>query len=430
MKKTTRQKIIYVITKSNSGGAQRYVYDMVATMSASYAITVVLGGEGPLKDKLETIGVQVISLPLLSRDTDPAKDISVCIELYRIFRSLQPDIVHLNSSKIGAIGAIAAKLARVKVTIFTCHGWAFNENRPFYQKIIIGIIYWITIQLCTKTIVVSHALAHQIEWWPNVHKKIEIIWLGIDNRTLTSHKVALSKIEHIIERNYSNTKTAEKNATPEKANDRAVSLRTSAKTKKLISVIKSPTKKSVVHIASVGELHPIKGHIFALEAIKKVSEKHAVHYTIIGEGEYRHELEQKIKELELDGIVTLAGHIPNIALELKAFDIFLMPSLSEALAYVVLEAGLAELPVIASAVGGIPEIITDMNSGILVQPKKSDEIAYSIELLIENKKLRSKYGAELKQKITRFFTYKTMVQKTDALYQKLIAESFTATKKR
>ena len=420
MKKTTRQKIIYVITKSNGGGAQRYVYDMAATMSASYDVLVVLGGEGPLKDKLEAIGVQTISLPFLARDTDPAKDISVCVELYRIFKEHRPDIVHLNSSKIGGLGAIAAKLARVKVTIFTCHGWAFNENRPFYQKLIIGGIYWVTMQLCTKTILVSHALAHQIEWWPNLYGKTDIIWLGIDNKTLAPHKAALSKIESLIQRN-SLAQTVEIPA-----------IDTSTKTKLAKSKAKKPTpsaKKSYIHIGSVGELHPIKGHIYALEALKQIVKKYPVHYTIIGEGEYRYQLEKRIKELGLEEYVTLAGHVPNIAFELKAFDIFLVPSLSEALAYVVLEAGLAELPVIASAVGGIPEIITDMHSGILVQPKKPDEIAYGLELLIENKPLREKYGTELKHRVTRFFGYKAMVQKTENLYLKLIAEAKTIEKK-
>lgn len=413
MKKTTRQKIIYVITKSNGGGAQRYVYDMAATMSASYDVTVILGGEGPLKDKLEAIGVTAISLPSLGRDTDPAKDISVCIELYRLFKQIKPDVVHLNSSKIGGLGAIAAKLARVKVTVFTCHGWAFNENRPFYQKIIIGGIYWVTMQLCTKTILVSHALAHQIEWWPNLYGKTEIIWLGIDNKTLAPHKAALAKIEGIIHKNSLLPAEESQPLIPEKKSKAA------AKTKKATL----PAKKSYIHIGSVGELHPIKGHIYALEAIKKLAKKYPIHYTIIGEGEYRYQLEKRIKELGLEEYVTLAGHVPNIAFELKAFDIFLVPSLSEALAYVVLEAGLAELPIVASAVGGIPEIVTDMHSGILVQPKKPDEIAYGLELLIENKQLREKYGTELKHRVTRFFGYKTMIQKTENLYLKLIAEA-------
>ncbi len=387
MKNTTRPKIAYVITKANGGGAQRYLYDLVATMSASYDITVILGGSGILKEKLESINIPVISLPNLIRDTDIAHDINSAYDLYKIFKDLKPDIVHLNSSKIGGLGALSARCAKIPHIIFTAHGWAFNEKRPLYQKIIIGLIYWITIQLCSKTILVSHALYNQIEWWPGIHNKTEIIWLGIDSKVLALRKSARSRISSLQPSIFP----------PEKK-----------------------SKNKITHIVSLGELHPIKGHIFALQAFKKIYKKYSLHYTIIGEGEYRNVLEKTIHELGISDHVTLAGHINNIAHELKAFDIMLMPSLSEALGYAVLEAGRAELPIIASSVGGIPEIIEDMHSGILVQPSKPEEIAYGLELLLENPELQKKYGSALKERVARFFSQKSMLSKTDTVYKNLL----------
>lgn len=104
-----KKRILYVITKSNWGGAQRYVYDLATGLPKDhFAISVACGGQGLLKDKLEIAGIKIIPIPYFQRDINITKEFYSFVELIKIFRTEKPDIIHLNSSKAGVIGALAA----------------------------------------------------------------------------------------------------------------------------------------------------------------------------------------------------------------------------------------------------------------------------------------------------------------------------------
>jgi glycosyltransferase involved in cell wall biosynthesis len=114
---------------------------------------------------------------------------------------------------------------------------------------------------------------------------------------------------------------------------------------------------------------------------------------------------------------TIMSNLPDAARYLKNFDIFVLPSLKEGLPYVLLEAGLAELPVIATDVGGIPEIIEDEKTGLLINPAKPKEIADAIEKLIKDEKLRKTLAQNLHQKILQEFSFEKMLKRTLATYE-------------
>ncbi|MEK7585250.1 MAG: glycosyltransferase family 4 protein, partial [Patescibacteria group bacterium] len=141
---------------------------------------------------------------------------------------------------------------------------------------------------------------------------------------------------------------------------------------------------------------------------------------LLGETEYLHlqraSLEKQIKQLELGGVVHLVGHKDEAATLLSAFDLFTLTSTTEALPYVLLEAGLAGLPVVASAVGGIPEIVTSMESGILIKPRDPSEIAKTLQFLIKNSEKRRKFASKLKQTVRSDFSTARMVKETMAVY--------------
>src|SRR3989344_1038967 len=105
-------KILYCITKSNWGGAQRYVYDLATHLPAEFEAAVVLGGDGALKTRLEIAGIPTIPLSRLERDIHIRGDIKTFFELLGIFRRERPDIIHLNSSKMGILGTLAARIVR------------------------------------------------------------------------------------------------------------------------------------------------------------------------------------------------------------------------------------------------------------------------------------------------------------------------------
>ena len=376
-----KTKILHIITKSNWGGAQRHVFDLVTRLpQEDFEVKVILGGNGPLAERLKEKNIPVRHIENLARDISWTKDARVFFELYRLFKTEKPDIVHLHSSKIGGLGALAARLARVKRIVFTSHGWAFNEDRSFVQKIVIAGIVWITVRLSTEVIAVSESIKNDVKGWPGIKTPITVIHLGIEKEALYSKDNARLELKKL------NPKLKEIPA-------------------------------GIPWIGTVAELHPVKGLDYALHALHGLGHKNFV-YIVVGNGDKHAHLEALCAKLNLSDRVFFLGYIPQTSQYMKAFDIFLLPSISEAFGYVLLEASNARVPIVASAVGGIPEIIDDMASGILVQPKKSKELAHALNFMMEHREQARSYAEEAARSIEKKFSIESMVSKTVAVYKK------------
>ncbi len=378
------QKILYVITKSAWGGAQKYVFDLATRLPRdTHDVAVALGGDGPLAGRLTAADIRVINVPALERDISFGKDWAAFRALLKIFRAESPNAVHLNSSKIGLFGAIAARLAGIRKIVFTAHGWIFNEDRSLPVKIFYGLLSWLTGLCATDIIVLSEYEYRQTKKLPFVIGKTHLVRNGISQfETLTradSRKFLSRKIDR-----------------PENYLD-----------DKLV-------------IGTISELHPNKGLEYAIKAISSLVISHRssdIVFVIIGGGEEELKLRALIRELNLENQVFLTGFIGDAERLLPAFDIFTLTSLKEGLPYVVLEAGLMGLSIVASSVGAIPEIFID-GCGLPVAPKDTAGISAAIQKLISDVRLRNEMGTRLKQKIASDFTYAAMLEATKRLYHK------------
>lgn len=387
-------KVLLLITKGNWGGAQRYVYDVATGLPKdAFSVEVMTGTSGPLIDKLGAAGIYSSPTLEVGRDVNFVSDVKAAFRLASLLRTKKPDILHINSSKIGGIGSFAGRIAGVKRIIFTVHGWAFNENRPWYQKPYFKFLYWLTMVFSHEVIVVSEAARDQVRHWPLIQEKITVIKNGV--ASVVGYSRANARLE-----------LARMNETLRKA-------------------VEGRSESSLVWIGTVAELHHIKGHRYAIraaadciDAFESANPQKKVIYTIISEGEERQVLQKMIDDLKLSDRIILMGRIDNAAQYIKAFDIFLLASLSEALGYVLLEAGAAALPVVATAVGGIPEIIDDMSSGILVQPRNSRDLAHALSFVIEHPKEAREYGSRLREKVLREFSVEKMIEETRKVYIK------------
>ena len=141
-----------------------------------------------------------------------------------------------------------------------------------------------------------------------------------------------------------------------------------------------------------------------------------VYVCIVGDGEERKFIETLLQEEDIEDRVHLAGFVQDAHKILKAFDVFVLPSLKEGLPYVVLEAGQAELPVVASDVGGIPDIIADNASGLLCPPKNHGKLADKLAELLSRDDLQKKFAGALHERTMREFSYARMIEQTVALY--------------
>jgi glycosyltransferase involved in cell wall biosynthesis len=139
-------------------------------------------------------------------------------------------------------------------------------------------------------------------------------------------------------------------------------------------------------------------------------------FICIGEGEERISLEKSISHYGLKEKVFLVGFVDNAIEIIKSFNIFVLPSIKEGLPYCILEAGMASLPVVATTVGGIPEIIEDMKSGVLVQPKKVSELTHAVSFLIEQHAERKRYGNALRERIVNQFAFQKMIDENEKVY--------------
>ena len=306
---------------------------------------------------------------MLKRDISIDKEISAFFHIWKILKKEKPDVFHINSSKMGGLGALAARLMGMKKIIFTGHGWAFNEPRLGWQKFFIKILVWVTVLLSHKTICVSEKTREQIAYWPFIKSKLTVIHNGIN----TSQYLPL------------------------------------------------PVRSSnaILSVCTAAELNKVKGLDILLEAWAKFIKNHKGELNIYGSGEEKANLEKLTKTLRIENSVWFREFITN-EIEYKklitAFDIFVLPSRSEALPYAILEAGAVGIPVIATRVGGIPEIIETGTNGVLVEPENSEELFSTLVLLAENENLRKRLGTNLRASIRENFSLEKMIEKTLELY--------------
>lgn len=367
------KKILFLITKSNGGGAQRYVYDLATHLpKQSFSVVVAAGGNGTLLQDCTQAGVRTVTLPSLGRDVSPLRDWKSLSEIRLLLRHERPDILHLNSSKAGFLGAIAGRLEKVPCIVFTAHGWSFNEKRPLYQRVAFRIIQGITLLLVDATIAVSK----EIQKNAPIQKNIKLIYLGISDTIFDDSPRAKEKI---------------KTACP-------------------------GFNLDIFTIGTIGELHSNKGHDVLINALTLLPKDKKWQMVIIGEGEERARLQSLIAKNSLGEQVFLAGYMNQGATLLKAFDIFTLTSRTEALSYALLEAGQAGLPVVASNVGGIPEVIKNEETGILVAKENPQALADAITALMLDDVLCKKYGAQNHERTLSTFSLSTMIFETEKMY--------------
>jgi len=364
-------KLLYVITKANWGGAQRYVWDLMeVAYKEGHEPALAYGEPGLLSERVQAAGLPCFPISGFTRDLSLGSEVEAFTSLLALIEEVRPDVVHVNSSKAG-LALLAARFKGVRKILFTAHGWAFNEERPWFQRMLLHVVYAITVLLSHETICVSEAVRRDIGWVPG--RKRTLIYNGIDAPAFKSRTSARESIR--------------------------------------------PELKDKVWMGMLAELHPtkrIKDAIAALAELK--DEQPDLVLVVLGEGEERARLQEQILNAGLSERVILAGFVQDGSSYLPAFDFFLMPSRVEALAYALIEAGYAGLPVIASRAGGMPEVVKHAETGLLVQPRNPHVLARAIRRTLENPEEAKEFANKLQSSVTKRFSKERMVRETFARY--------------
>lgn len=371
-----KKKVLFLITKSNWGGAQRYVYDLAVGLPKDrYEVVIALGGDGVLAQELRKANIRVIDIPSLVRDISFKKEVAALREIFRLVKKERPDVFHVNSSKAGGLGVVVGRLLCVPRIIYTAHGgWMYYRLYRQPLRALAFFTSFFTVLLSHTTICVSEHERMILANWPFMKKRLRVVYNGLRPTTGLARVEARVALTH-----YAKTGLAEKD----------------------------------ILILTVAELHPRKNLAVAIRAAAKLG----VHYWIIGEGISRPELEKLIDELDSVHTVRLLGRVPEAERYLAAADIFFLPSLAEGLPYALLEAAAAGLPTVASCVDGIPEVITeDGTNGYLVNPNDVEGFSQALRKLVDDPKRRLKMGNTLKE-TSRDFSLENLIRNTTSLYE-------------
>lgn len=400
-----KTKIIFIVTQSEFGGAQRYIFELVSCLNKEkYDILIATGqGDGELFRKVQNLPVKTFQLKYLKRNPNPLEAVSLVLEILKLLKRQCPDTLFLCSTTAGILGSIAAKIYKFTkpyilnpklYIIYRIGGWAFHDPRNWFLNKLILWTEKLTALFKDKIIINSEfdrqaAIKNKI----CLPEKIVKIYNGINPE----------KLEFLPKQE---AKTFLFNKIPQYKipRKRTSSLRSRQNTKYIIG--------------TVANFYRTKGINYLIKAISLLEAKYKpldVKCIVIGDGKQRPELEKLIEKYKLKNKVFLMGRIPDAYKYLKAFDVFILPSLKEGFPWIILETMAAEIPIIATKVGALNEIIENNKQGILIEPKNSEKLAENIFELIKNPELMQKLKTNSKQRLKRFSILK-MVEKTEQLF--------------
>jgi glycosyltransferase involved in cell wall biosynthesis len=374
-----RRKIIYVITRMVVGGAQETAkYTAEHFHRAGDDVLFVTGIETGREGELKVDDVPVLFMPALVRRLSPLNDLRAVWQLYRLFRRRRPEIVHARTSKARAVAVIAARLARVPAVVQTIHGWSFG-NQIDRKKWLYVIVEKVIARMFDCNIVVSEGdLREGLETGILRQKTTQLIRSGVN----------LAKISNVDRQ-------------------RVERLRADV----------APAGQRVITL--IGRLSSPKTPDVFVDAAAIVLKRHPdTRFLVVGDGAKREALAAQIERLGIGTDVLMLGLRTDVAEIVAASDILVHSSLREGLPKTVLEAMAAGKPVIGTNVGGVPAVVDDGVTGLLVEPSDSGQMATAMLRLLEDPALGARLAANASERVQEFSLAKS-IDDTNALYERL-----------
>jgi glycosyltransferase involved in cell wall biosynthesis len=367
-------KVWYLITDLDIGGAQKTLIPIFKRLNRHYfdlTVVCLYGGDGIMADGIRSMGIPIIDLGMTSKWR-----VDALWRFYRLVRRERPIILHTSLFHASLIGRIVGRLSGTPL-IFTWRqnvsiggGWRERLNR------------W-TSALDDGVVAVSKAVADiEIERARIPAAKVTIVPNCVDLPETTSSANLRNLVRNEIGIGH-----------------------------------------DLPVIGFIGRLHPQKGLPDLLHALLLVRMTiPSAQLVIVGDGELRAELEAVSRNLGLADVVTFTGKRADVLTLLAAFDLFALPSHWEGLPLVLLEAMSIGLPVVATAVGGVPELVIDGESGFVVPAKDPPALAQAIIQLLERPQQAAQMGRNGRQRVAEQFSANYAASQIEELYMRLLRE--------
>ena len=356
-------KLVYLITRSEYGGAQSHVLELIDGFRAHHEIALAVGEDGWLTHEVRKRDVPVTVIPDLKRPIRPVRDCLAFLQVKKWLARERPDLLHTHSSKAGLVGRIAARLSGVP-SVYTAHGWAFTHGVALTRKLVAVPGEWLAARTGGDIICVSdfdRKLASRYMIAPNA--KLHTVWNGIGNNGIQA----------------------------------------------------IPGSHPDPFIIMVARFAAPKDHVTLLRAMAAMNNLRW-RVRLVGDGPLLTDAQALASALGIESRVKFLGARPDVPELLTKSDLFVLASRFEGLPISVIEAMRAGLPVVASSVGGVPELVNS-DTGILVPPEDPTALADALKRLLVSPDLLAEMGAEGRKRYEKDFRANSMIEKTIDVYR-------------
>ena len=383
-------RVLRVIARLNMGGPALHVAYLTAGLrERGYETTLVAGslarGEDSMEFVADDLGVKVERLPGLRRDISPVRDVVAVLRLAQLIRRERPTILHTHTAKAGAVGRIAALLAadaRPPIVVHTFHGHVLRGYFGPLRTLGFRLLERWLARITTALIAVS----------PEVRD--DLVRLGVAPREkFTVVRLGIELEQRIADRDGRD------------------------ETRRVLGI--GPDRFTV---GWIGRMTGVKRTSDVLLAFKRLRERGVdACLCMVGDGPERDQVERRAHELGIMRDTLFLGYQEEVAPFYAAFDAMILPSANEGTPVSAIEALAAGRPVVATRVGGVPDVVRDGEDGFLVDLGAVDQLADSLARLAEDPALREAMGSAGRARVLPRYSVKRLVDDVDRLYRSLLA---------
>ena len=365
-------KVLQVIGGGEIGGAERHLLTLMRLLDRGrFTPELLCLCQGPFAGVCREEGVATHEIVMRHK-----LDLATVAPIRHLIREQNIDLVHTHGVRANLVARMAGRAENIPV-VTTFHSVLRYDYASATEAMVARVLTRLTNNRTDRFIAISGAVKEDLAAMGVAPDRIEVIYNGLDVSLLA----------------------------PGDSTDEV---------RKKLGIL--PDQRVV---AMVGRLHAVKGHIFLLQAAQRiVTQHHDVVFLLVGEGPERGFIEKTIQELGLAGKVIMTGFYPNISELYPVMDILCLPSLMEGMGLVLLEAMYFGVPVVATQVGGIPEVIIDGESGLLVDPGNSRALAMAITWLLDSPDLQRRLITGGRKRAEKF-TVENMVRHTERVYTEI-----------
>lgn len=379
-----RIRVAHIITRLCKGGAQENTFHTVRLANRDRFDVDLISGptsgvEGSIEDAIIAAGIPILREPDLVREPSLLRDARAYRALLRRFREARYDIVHTHTSKAGLLARLAARRAGVPLLVHTPHGNVFHGyfSRPV-TRFFIALERYAAKRTNAIIELTAGGVEEHLEQGIGRREQFRVIFSGVDFAPFDAAPAQREAMRGAL------------GYAPDE-----------------------------ILIGGVGRLEPVKGFSYFVVAAGAIArELPQARFLLVGAGSQEQALRDAAAPLGSKfRFLGLRDDVPPI---MAALDVLVVPSLNEGMGRVLLEAGAAQVPVVASRVGGIPDLLCDNETGLLVPPRDAAAIADAVLRLARDPERSEAMGRAARENAVPHYSLETMVRRIEALYEELL----------